>query len=265
MNRIDASFVRLRRKNAKALIVYLTVGFPSVSLLPDLVKVLVDEGVDLIELGVPFSDPLADGPTIQAASNWALRKGVTPRLVLKLVSQLRRAGQDVPIALMTYYNPVFRYGLRNFCRDASAGGVDGLIVPDLPPEEAEDLLHASRPVELDTIFLAAPTSPPDRLKKIARISKGFIYYVNLTGVTGARDSFQYHLAPVKHLKRITNLPVCAGFGISTPHQVSTVLEASGVDGVIIGSALLDAIGRARGNPIKAAADFIRPMRRACHG
>ena len=264
MNRIDAMFARLRRKKGKALIAYLTVGFPSVPLLSDLVKTLVQEGVDLIELGVPFSDPLADGPTIQATSNWGLRKGVTPRLVLKLVSQLRRAGQEVPIALMTYYNPVFRYGLQKFSREAVAAGVDGLIVPDLPPEEAGDLLHAARPVGLDTIFLAAPTSPPDRIRRIAKISSGFIYYVSLTGVTGSRTALPAEIsAQVKGIKRMTQRPVCVGFGISRPAHVKEAVRVA--DGVIIGSALLETIGRAKKNPLKAVATFIRPMRRACHG
>ena len=263
MNRIDAVFTRLRRKKSKALIAYLTVGFPSVRLLPEMVKTLGAEGVDLIELGIPFSDPLADGPTIQAASNLALRTGVTPRLVLKLVAQMRRAGQEVPMALMTYYNPVFRYGLRNFCRDAAASGVDGLIVPDLPPEEAGDLLHAARPAGLDTIFLAAPTSPPERVRRIAKVSSGFIYYVSLTGVTGSRAALPPEIsAQVKGIKRMTNRPVCVGFGISRPAQVTEAVRVA--DGAIIGSALLETIGRAKRNPVKAVAGFIRPMRKACH-
>ena len=166
MSRIDSAFARLRRENGKALIAYLTVGFPTPGALPDLVKVLADEGVDILELGVPFSDPLADGATIQMASSAALRQGVTPLGVLRAVERLRRSGLEMPIALLTYFNPVFKYGVKNFCRDSAASGVDGLIVPDLPPEEARDLVKEARPLGLNTVFLAAPTSPVSRLKEI---------------------------------------------------------------------------------------------------
>ena len=262
MSRIDAGFARLRREKGKALIVYLTAGFPSLALLPDLVSALADQGVDLLELGVPFSDPLADGPTIQAASNWALARGVTPRGVLRAVEGLRRRQVILPIALMTYANPVFHYGIRRFCRDCLTSGVDGLILPDLPPEEAGELVSACRPFGINTIFLAAPTSTPSRMRTIARASSGFIYYVSLTGVTGARRSISSGMAShVRSLKRMTTLPVCVGFGISRPAHVREVVRVA--DGAIIGSALLDAMRDAR-SCVTAAARFIRPLRSACH-
>lgn len=263
MNRIDAAFARLRKQKRRGLIAFLTVGFPSVALTPRIVKALESEGVDLIELGIPFSDPLADGPTIQAASQSALNQGVTPRGVLRIVRTLRRQGVALPIALLTYYNPVYRYGVRRFCRDSAQAGVDGLIIPDLPPEEAGDLVKSARPFGIDTIFLASPTSPPGRLNRIVRSSRGFIYYVSLTGVTGARGWLPEEVStPVNRLKRMTHLPVCVGFGISRPDQVRRVARVA--DGVIVGSALLDRIGRS-GSPVKAAVNFIRPLRAACHG
>ena len=264
MSRINVVLARLRRKNQKALIAYLTVGFPSLHALPGLVETLAGEGVDLMELGIPFSDPLADGPTIQAASQAALRHGVTTYQVLREVERLRRRGIEVPIVLMTYANPVFHYGIKNFCRDSVSSGVDGVIVPDLPPEEANDLIQAARPLGMDTIFLAAPTSPASRLERIVRSSTGFIYYVSLTGVTGARTYLASDLkGHVAAIKRMTNVPVCVGFGISRPDQVREVARVA--DGVIVGSALLDRIGRAGKDARYAAGTFIRRLKGACHG
>lgn len=261
MSRIDEAFRRLRAKKEKGLIAFLTVGFPSVRIFPDLVKALEDSGVDILELGIPFSDPLADGPAIQAASQWALRRGVTPGEVLRLVAKLRREKVTLPIALLTYYNPVYRYGVDRFCRESRASGVDGLIIPDLPPEEGGDLVKAARPLGVNTIFLAAPTSPVSRLKQIAKSSSGFIYYVSLTGVTGARGSLPEEISShVRRIKRMTSLPVCVGFGISRPEQVRQATRVA--DGVIIGSALLNVIARARRNPVKEAARFMRQMKKA---
>ena len=262
MNRIDATFQQLRRRKKKALIPYLTVGFPSVALLPALVRAMVEAGADLIELGVPFSDPLADGPTIQAASSWALRQGVTPGRVIRSVENLRRRGIEVPLVLMTYYNPVFRYGVKAFCRDCSTAGVDGLIVPDLPPEEADELRQSARSRGLDAIFLAAPTSPGERLRRIARASSGFVYDVSLTGVTGARNGLPPGLeGHVRMLRGMTTLPVCVGFGISDGPQVRLVTRVA--DGAIVGSALLNVIGKSARDPVKQAASFIRKLKAAC--
>ena len=262
MNRIQKTFAQLRRKKQKALIAYVTAGFPSLNALPSIVGALANAGVDLVEIGIPFSDPLADGPTIQASSSAALRRGLKLRKLFPAVRKIRRSHPDLPILFMTYYNPVFHYGLKAFSRRAAASGIDGLIVPDLPPEEAADLLRAARPAGLDLVFLAAPTSPRARLTQIAHRSKGFVYCVSLTGVTGARSSASAQLAHVRQLKKITKIPVCVGFGISNAEQARRYLR--GADGIIIGSALISAIGRANGNPAKAAANFIRPIERVCH-
>lgn len=262
MSRIDAQFAGLRREKGKALIAYLTAGYPKASILTDLVKAMADVGVDVLELGVPFSDPLADGPTIQAASSRALKNGVTPRLVLQMVENLRRSQVILPIALLTYANPVLRYGIKRFCRETLLSGADGFIIPDLPLEEAGELIDEARPLGLNTIFLAAPTSPASRLRRIVKETTGFVYYVSLTGVTGARASLPGEVVTqVRAIQRMTDVPVCVGFGISRPAQVREVIRVA--DGVIVGSALLDAIGRSR-SPVKAAVQFLKPLRRACH-
>ena len=218
--------------------------------------------MDLLELGVPFSDPLADGPTIQAASQRALAQGVTPARILREVRGLRQRGIELPIILMTYYNPLLRYGLERFCRESAASGVDGIIVPDLPPEEAAELKAAADPAGLPLIFLAAPTSSRERLKRIARSSSGFVYYVSLTGVTGARRNLPKEVrGQVRAIQRMTRLPVCVGFGVSRPEQVKELARFA--DGVIVGSALLDRIGGRGGNAAAKVRDFVRGLKRAC--
>lgn len=262
MSRIEATFTQLRQRGEKALVAYLTVGFPTVKMLPDLVRACVDAGVDLVELGVPFSDPLADGPTIQHASEQALAQGVSPGLVLRQVEGLRRRGVAVPLALLTYYNPVLHYGVGAFCRDAASSGVDGLIVPDLPAEESSELVRAARPQGLDTVFLAAPTSPRDRLGRIVRVCTGFLYYVSLTGVTGARRTLPAQVqGHVRAIQGMTDLPVCVGFGVSGPAQVRQVVRVA--DGAIVGSALIDLIGRSGRRAPQAARRFLRSLKGAC--
>ncbi len=262
MNRVDAVFGRLHRKKEKALIAYLTAGYPTPATLLPLVRACERAGVDLVELGVPFSDPLADGPTIQAASQKALERGMTPARVLTEVRRMRRRGIRIPLLLMTYYNPIHHYGLESFCRDAARAGADGLIVPDLPPEEAQELQTAARARKLDLVFLAAPTSPKDRLRRIARASRGFVYYVSLTGVTGARRALPPELRrDVAVLKKMTALPVCVGFGISRPEQVRQVLETA--DGAIVGSALIDVITRGGSAAARKAEIFLRTLKGAC--
>ena len=224
-----------------------------------IVLALAEGGADLIELGIPFSDPLADGPTIQWASAEALRRGVTMRAVFETVRMLRRS-TDVPLVAMAYANPLYRYGLSGFCQDAVRAGFDGVIVPDLPPEEAGALIRSARPARLATIFLAAPTSPPDRLRRIAACSTGFIYCVSLTGVTGARRTLPRDItAQLATLRRTTRLPLAVGFGVSTPAQVRWL--AGIADGVIVGSAIVNVITKARGRRGLAArvARFVRPL------
>jgi tryptophan synthase alpha chain len=239
MNRIDKKFRGLKRKGEKAFIVYITSGDPSLKLTGKLVLELDKRGADMIELGVPFSDPMADGPTIQAASERALANGVNIKKIFTLVKKLRRS-TDIPIAFMTYYNPVYRYGVKKFVRDAAASGVDGVIVPDLPPEEAGELLARSKKEGFDNIFLLSPTSSRGRIKTVGRASKGFIYYVSLTGVTGARRQLPSEIVRnVKNIKKITGKPVCVGFGVSTPAQAKAIARIS--DGVIVGSAVIKVI------------------------
>lgn len=239
MSRIAGTFRKIKEKNGRAFIPYIMAGDPGIERTRQLVKMLEECGADIIELGVPFSDPLADGPTIQKAAQRALRGGMTLAGVMELVAGLRR-GTQIPIILMTYYNPVFRYGEERFVRDASAAGVDGVIVPDLPPDEAGVLRKSARKADFDTIFLLAPTSTDERIRTVARASTGFIYYVSMTGITGAKLSMDSEIG--SHIARIrqeSGTPVGVGFGISTPEEAAAVCGFA--DGVIIGSAIVKRI------------------------
>ncbi|MFZ6017414.1 MAG: tryptophan synthase subunit alpha [Nitrospirota bacterium] len=256
MNRIEKTFKRLKAQNKKAFIPYIMAGDPSLEKTKDIVLMLEECGADIVELGVPFTDPLADGPTIQRASERALKEGVTLRKVIAFVKDLRQSTQ-IPIALMTYYNPVFKYGEENFVRDAKDAGVDGVIIPDLPPDEADNFIKLSRKVDLDTIFLLAPTSTDDRIKKVIRASKGFIYYVSITGITGARLLLDGSIeALISEIKKYTDKPIAVGFGVSTPEEASQV--ASVADGVIVGSAIVRAVQEGR----ETLKDFVSKLRKA---
>ena len=248
MGPIHAAFDRLRRTGHKALIPFVMGADPSPSATSQLLPALEDAGADLIEVGIPFSDPLADGPVIQAASARALKQGATPQRVLAAVAAARRR-LHVPVVLLSYWNPIVQFGGRDspvaFLRAANDCGVSGVIVPDLPVEEGRPLQQAARQVGVAAIFLAAPTSPPERLRLIARASDGFIYYVSVTGTTGARRALPPGLVHgVRQLKLLTTKPVCVGFGISTPAQARAV--AAIADGVIVGSALIKAMEGAVG-------------------
>jgi tryptophan synthase alpha chain len=238
-SRIDTTFERLRARGERALVAYLMAGDPS---LPETERLVVEaerRGADVIELGVPFSDPLADGPVIQRAGVRGLASGATLARVLETVADLR-ARVQVPLVLMTYYNPVLQFGLAAFARAAATVGVDGLIVPDLPHEESEPLRAETELAGVDLIHMVAPTSPPARVKAIARRSRGFIYVVSLTGVTGERRELPRDLdAQVRTLRLVTTKPVCVGFGVSTPEQVATVGRIA--DGVAVGSAIVRTI------------------------
>jgi len=239
MNRIEKKFKVLKRKNKKAFIVFLTAGYPNLSITKRLILALDKIGVDIVEIGVPFSDPLADGPIIQESSQVALKNKVNLKQVLDLVKDLRRY-TDIPLALMTYYNPVFCFGEASFIKRASAVGVDGLIVPDLPPEEAKTLMRLANKNRLDVISFISPTTSRLRMKQIARISRGFIYYVSLTGVTGPRAKLPLDLKKhIRAIKRITPRPVCVGFGVSSCAQVRQICRIA--DGVIVGSAIIKTI------------------------
>ncbi|MDI6800923.1 MAG: tryptophan synthase subunit alpha [Thermodesulfovibrionales bacterium] len=235
-SRITKTFESLRANGKKAFIPYIMAGDPDLNRTMENVLLLEKCGADIIELGVPFTDPLADGPTIQRAAERALEAGVTLRKVISFVRDLRQQS-GIPIVLMTYYNSVFKYGDKAFVHDAVNAGVDGVIIPDLIPDEAGSFIRLSNKAGLDTIFLIAPTSTENRIKKIITASRGFVYYVSITGITGAKlaldDTFMEHINKVRSL---TNKPVAVGFGISTPEDAHTIAQVS--DGVIIGSSVV---------------------------
>jgi tryptophan synthase alpha chain len=236
MGRIGERFAKRRAEGRPAFVAFLTAGDPSLDRTVEAAVDLDRAGADVLELGVPFSDPLADGPVIQRASERALARGVTLSEVLDAVRRIR-ARCDLPLLLFSYYNPLLQYGLPRLAREAKAAGVDGVLVTDLPPEEAEEWIAAARAVDLDTVFLASPTSPPERLKRVAEASRGFVYAISRTGVTGERRALSGDAGPlVERLRMLCGLPVALGFGLSTPEQVR---EAAGIaDGVVVGSALV---------------------------
>jgi tryptophan synthase alpha chain len=233
MSRISSVF---NKPGHKALIAYVTIGYPSIEATLKAVPLLAESGCDIIELGVPFSDPLADGATIQNASHHALENGVTVDKCLEIAGQLRQK-VDIPLLFMTYYNPVYHYGLKAFCDECSRCGIDGLIVPDLPPEEGIELEKLLAERNGDLVYLLAPTSTEERIRVVTQHSSGFIYLVSLTGVTGARQQLDTNLdAFVKRVRKETNKPLCVGFGISTPEQAQKAVQTA--DGAIIGSRII---------------------------
>ena len=244
MSDLTKVFKRLKAQGDGALIGYVTAGDPKPELTPKIAEALVKGGVDIIELGVPFSDPIADGPTIQAASVRALQAGTTPKMVLGIAGEIKRK-QSVPVVILTYFNPVFRMGVENFFRLAKSFGVDGVVVPDLPVEEAEAYREAAETCGVDTIFLAAPSTSNERLGKIVACTSGFLYVVSHFGVTGAREALED--STVQLIKRITpftqgKIPLAVGFGVSKPEHTKRIIEA-GADGVIVGSAFVNIIQR----------------------
>jgi len=259
-SRLEATFTRLRARGERALVAYLMAGDPSLAETRPLVVEAERRGADVIELGVPFSDPLADGPVIQRAGTRALAAGTSLARVLEMVSTLR-AQVHVPLVVMTYYNPVLAFGLKSFARTAADAGADGVIVPDLPWEECEPLRAETEPAGLDMIQFVAPTSTPTRVKTIARLSRGFIYVVSLTGVTGARRELPKDLdAQIRTLRLVTTKPVCVGFGVSTPEQVAAVGQIA--DGVAVGSAIVRTIEEHTGTAalVDRVGDFIAALK-----
>lgn len=239
MNRIDKKFIELKRKKKKALIVYLTVGFPNILTTERIFLKLSKIGVDMFELGMPFSDPLADGPIIQESSSYALKHKVNLDDVFSLAKRLQKK-IDKPVLMMGYFNPVLQYGLKRFAKNSRACGLDGVIIPDLPIEEASELRSCLNKSRIHLINFVAPTTDISRLKKIAALSEGFIYYVSLTGVTGARRKLSADIQnKVRNLKKFTKTPVCVGFGVSNRQQFASVVSFS--DGAIIGSAIIKEI------------------------
>jgi len=261
VNRLDAKFRELRSKKQKALIAFITAGYPSLSITEKLVREFACVGVDIVELGVPFSDPMADGPVIQEASQFVLKHGINLSRILKSVKNIRRYTQ-IPICLMTYYNPIFCFGEERFVKSATRCGVDGVIIPDLPPEEGASLIKLAHKYKLDLISFVAPTTSRRRIRYLVRTSRsGFIYYVSLTGVTGARKKLPPELAQhIREVKRYTAKPVCVGFGISTPRQVRELSRVA--DGVIVGSAIVKKIKENIGRPdlVKRVAKFLASLK-----
>lgn len=261
MGRISQTFKRLRWEKEAALIPYLTVGYPTLEATRQLVPLMARQGADLIELGVPFSDPLADGATIQRASQAALENGVTLADCLQVAADARRAN-EVPLLLMSYYNPIFKYGPDGFAEDCARSGVDGLIVPDLPPEEAGELKEACKANGVDLVFLVAPTSTEERIKKVAEIASGFIYCVSLTGVTGARAELSEGVGDLlARVRAHTDLPLAVGFGLSTPAHIAQVSKIA--DGAIVASALINLIeGLTEDELIGGVGEFVRELKEA---
>jgi len=234
--RIEKLFRKLKLKQEKAFVPYIMAGDPSLAQTGELVKGLSDLGADLIELGVPFSDPIADGPVIQRASIRSLRQKTTLPQILDMVERLRQK-VSLPIVLMSYYNPILKFGEERFVKDALEKGVDGVIIPDLPPEEADCLMKAAGEEGLDIIFLIAPTTSFSRMKKVAQHARGFIYYVSLVGITGAKMGAVTDIQrQIKSLQKVSPLPILIGFGISTPQEAAQA--ASLAEGVVVGSALV---------------------------
>ena len=260
MSRIDDRFKSLNGK--KALVAFFTAGDPDLSASKDIFSVIEKAGADIIELGVPFSDPLADGPVIQASAHRSLQNGTTLGKIIELVKDIRSQSQ-LPIVLMSSFNPVFVYGQAKFVEDAVNAGADGVILPDLPPEEAGKFLGFANAKSLDTIFLLAPTSTPDRVQMVGEASKGFIYYVSLTGTTGTKEALAKNLEEkVSAIKNEVKLPVLVGFGISGPEQAKEAGQCS--DGVIIGSAIVKLI-ESHSNPVerdKKITEFISSIKTA---
>jgi len=248
MNRLAHSFSALKNQNTKALVTFITAGDPALSVTEEMIYQLESAGADIIELGVPFSDPMADGPTIQLSSERALAAGTTLEGIFATVVKVRTRSQ-IPIILMGYLNPVHAYGYERFCRDAVDSGVDGLLLVDMPPEESEELLRYSTTSGLDIIFLLTPTSDKARISKVQKLGRGFIYYVTVTGVTGARQIVSDTLSnELQKVMKKVSLPVMAGFGISTPEQAASVAELA--DGVVVGSAIVKLFEQYSGQKLK---------------
>ncbi len=242
-----------------ALIVYVTSGDPDLATTREIVLAAIEAGADVIELGVPFSDPVADGPVIQRAAERALRQGTCLSQVLTLAAEIRQQAQSTGLVIFSYLNPILRMGVDRFCKVARHAGVDGVLLTDLPVEEAGEYLQAMRDNDLAPVFLAAPTSSDARLKQIAQASKRFVYAVSRTGVTGARQSLEIDARKlVERLRRFTRLPIAVGFGISTSEQFHEVAKFA--DAVVVGSAIVEAIERNPGRETEAASDFVRKLR-----
>jgi tryptophan synthase alpha chain len=265
MGRIERTFNRLRKKGEKALVVYLTAGDPDLPTTEALIEALNVAGVDILEIGVPFSDPTADGPVIQAASLRAIKGGATIAGILDMIARIRQVS-DIPIVLFGYYNPVFQYDCEVFAKKAKAAGVDGILIVDLPPEESAELRRYTDRAGIDFISLIAPTTSDERIRRIAQKARGFLYYISVTGVTGtARPRVEDIQRDVARIHKASELPVAVGFGISTPDQAAQI--ALHADGIVIGSAIVKMIeeNAGRSDLIARVSCFTAAIKKALPG
>jgi len=261
MTRIDAKFAELKAAGKKAFVAYLMAGDPDFDTSLEIVKGLPGAGVDVIELGLPFTDPMADGPTIQLAGQRALDSGMTLQKTLDLAAEFRKTDDITPIVLMGYYNPIYSRGVDKFLVDAKAAGVDGMIVVDLPPEEDDELCIPAQKAGLNFIRLATPTTDDERLPRVLQNTSGFVYYVSINGITGAAEADAGDVAPeVARIKSATDLPVIVGFGINTPERAQTIASIS--DGAVVGSAIVSQIGA--GKPVDEVLAFVKTLSDGAH-
>ena len=260
-SRLAQRLAELKKTDSKALVTFITAGDPDLATTEEMIHLLEDAGADIIELGVPFSDPMADGPTIQLSSERALAAGTTLTAIIETVRNVRRSS-SIPIVLMGYLNPIHAYGCERFSRDAAEAGVDGILLVDMPPEESAELLHSADTHGLDVIFLLTPTSDKSRIDTVNRLGRGFIYYVTVTGVTGARQAVSETLAAeLTRVRKDVTLPVMAGFGISTPEQAAQV--AALADGVVVGSAIVKLFQQHTGTKLRSELKlFVSELKRA---
>jgi len=269
--RIDTRFAELKKEGRAAFVTFVMCGDPDLATSLDIVKALPKAGADIIEIGMPFTDPMADGPAIQAAGLRALKAGTTLKKTLQVVRDFRKENDRTPLVLMGYYNPIYVYGVDRFLTDAKAAGVDGLIIVDLPPEEDEELCLPAMKAGLNFIRLATPTTDDKRLPAVLANTSGFVYYVSITGITGSASADAAQVsAAVARIKRHTRLPVCVGFGIRTPDAARGIAQAA--DGAVVGSALIDALratldadGRATATTVAAVADLAAALAQGVHG
>ncbi len=261
MTRIDAKFAALKSEGKKAFVAYVMAGDPDYATSLDLIKGLPGAGVDIIEMGLPFTDPMADGETIQLAGQRALEAGQTLQKTLDMAAEFRKSDTTTPIVLMGYYNPIFNRGVETFLTDAKAAGIDGLIIVDLPPEEDDELCIPAQKAGLNFIRLATPTTDNKRLPKVLENTSGFVYYVSITGITGSAEASADDVAPeVARIKAQTDLPLIVGFGIKTPEAAQSI--ASVADGCVVGSAIVAEL--AKGRPVTEVLEFVRALADGAH-
>jgi tryptophan synthase alpha chain len=271
ITRIDARFAELKKQGRSAFVTYVMAGDPDPATSLDVIKALPKAGADIIELGIPFTDPMADGPSIQAAGLRALKAGMTLKKTLEIVRAFRKEDDTTPLVLMGYYNPIYIYGVDRFLADAKSAGVDGLIIVDLPPEEDTELCLPAMQAGLNFIRLATPTTDDKRLPAVLANTSGFVYYVSITGITGAASADAKVVGDaVARIKRHTKLPVCVGFGIRTPESARGIAEKA--DGAVVGTALVDALrgsldaeGRAAAGSVGAVADLVAALAQGVRG